>query len=272
MSEGFFITSDGCRLAYVDEGKGLPVFWQHGLGADRKQPAEVFPSIPGIRRITLECRGHGASELGDSSAISIEQFSSDLIALCDHLSIKRAAIGGISLGAAVALRIAVLHPGRVSALILARPAWVSEDAPPQLRIYNDVSVLLETYGIEEGSRRFGRSELLQEIEVTSPDNANSLRSFFARPNTKSTIQLLSRIPLQGPGVGRQSISHLVVPTLIIACGEDFVHPISTALALKELISGANFQQITSKTVNRDRYVSEFESVIKQFVGQLPSKL
>jgi len=100
----------------------MPVVWQHGLGADRSQPAEVFPHSPAVGRITLECRGHGASALGDPEKLAMATFAEDVVALLDHLDIARAVVGGISLGAAVALRVAASHADRVAALILARPA------------------------------------------------------------------------------------------------------------------------------------------------------
>lgn len=271
MTVSTFKAHDGCQLAYVDEGRGMPVLWQHGLGADRNQPAEVFPAIEGVRRIILECRGHGASELGNTDAISVQQFADDALALLDHLDIKRAVVGGISLGAAIALRLASLHPERVSALILARSAWVDEQGPEHLRIYRDVASLLDQYGAEEGLRRLEEAGRLKEVEAVSPDNAASMRWFFTRANAESTVALLSRIPAQGPGIPRADIRRLALPTLVIANGEDYVHSISTAKTLAELIPGANLRVITSKTVSREQYVTEFRRELQQFLEPLRSE-
>ena len=54
------------------------------------------------------------------------------------------------LARAIALRLAVHYPERVSELIIARPAWISEAAPERLRIYLDVAELLAQYGSEQG--------------------------------------------------------------------------------------------------------------------------
>ncbi len=266
MSQRTFETRDGCALAFADVGQGLPVLWQHGLGADRSQPAEVFPDIDGLRRITLECRGHGASALGEAAAISIAQFTEDAVALLDHLGVERAVVGGISLGAAIALRIAVLHPERVLGLVLARPAWVDEDAPDALCIYRDVAEFLSVYGPGEGKRRFEALPRLAEVEAVSPDNAASLRGFFDRRDPSSTIALLSRIPAGGPGVSRERMRALDVATLIIANDRDYVHPLETARMLARLIPGAQFREITSKTVDRTRYVDEFKEALRDFLG------
>ena len=117
MAASTFVTSDGVRLGYEVAGDGRPIFWQHGLGADRGQPAEVFPDVAGWRRITLECRGHGESETGDEDKLSVATFSEDVRGLARHLGLSTYAIGGISLGAAIALRVAALAPEAVTGLI-----------------------------------------------------------------------------------------------------------------------------------------------------------
>ena len=271
MTEGTFTTRDGCRLTYVDTERGIPVLWQHGLGADRNQPAEVFPSIEGIRRVTLECRGHGASELGDVDALSIDQFANDALALLDHLNIARAVIGGISLGAAIALRLAALRPDRVTALVLARPAWVDEPAPEPLRIYRDVAMLIETFGLDEGRRRLDGLDRFRALEAISADSAASMRSFFSRAEPASTIALLERIPTQGPGIARADISRIAIPTLVVGHGQDPVHSLESATTLATLIPHAQLGVITSKSVDRSRYVVEFRQALDDFLRSLGSR-
>jgi pimeloyl-ACP methyl ester carboxylesterase len=266
MSSSFFETSDGCRLAFVDAGEGLPVLWQHGLGADRSQPSEVFPNVLGVRRITLECRGHGQSELGDEAKLSIAQFTDDAISLLDHLAIGRAVVGGISLGAAIALRIAALHGERARGLILARPAWVDEVGPAHMTIYREVADLLAAYGPLQGKARFEALPLLAEVEAISADNAASMRSFFDRDTPRSTIALLSRIPADGPGIARDRLRGLALPTLVIANGQDYVHTLATAQRLAALIPGAILHEITSKTISRTRYVAEFKHALAGFLS------
>ncbi|NBB09825.1 alpha/beta fold hydrolase [Pseudomonas sp. SLFW] len=264
MSLHDFQTADGCRLAYTDQGSGLTVLWQHGLGADHNQPAEVFPSTEGIRRITLECRGHGASELGDTHALSIAQFANDALALLDHLEIERAVFGGISLGAAVALRLAVTHPQRAAALILARPAWIAENAPHGMKIYREVARLLHQLGPQQGALRFEASPLLHEIAHISPDNAASLRSFFNR-DPISTVPLLNLIPDDGPGVSISALQALTCPTQIIANRQDFIHSMDTAETLAGLISQSRLSVIASKTLSREQYLQGFREVLNDFL-------
>jgi pimeloyl-ACP methyl ester carboxylesterase len=268
MSAAFFTTEDRCVLGYEDVGSGLPVIWQHGLGADRQQAAEVFPGNLAVRRITLECRGHGQSELGDSSHISIAQFSSDLMSLLDYLNIERAVVGGISLGAAISMHLAMKAPSRVVGLILARPAWVNETAPSTMKPYAIVAELLASFGCEEGLRRFLNSEVHAEVKRVSPDNATSLCSFFSRRDKGSTIELLTRLPKDGPGLSSEDIAAIDMPTLVVGNGEEYVHPLAYALQLKDLIADSVLKIVTSKTVDRRLYYSEFLEALTRFLTEM----
>jgi len=265
MTAGKLRTEDGCLLAYEDSGEGIPVLWQHGLGADRTQPAEVFATVAGIRRLTLECRGHGESELGDPARLSIATFEADTLSLLDHLGIKQAIVGGISLGAAITLRLAALHPERVTGLILARPAWVVGPSLSTMAPYLEIADLLDRFGPVEGAKHFELSACLATVAAISPDNADSLRSFFTRPNLESTIALLSSIPRDSPGVERKDIAKISAPTLIIGNHHDFVHPLAYAEGLQHILPHATMAVITSKSSNKDLYKLDFREALSRFL-------
>ena len=265
MTAGTFTTVDGCALTFDVAGKGQPVLWQHGLGAPLDQPVEVFPQDTGLRRITLMCRGHGASALGDPSRLSIAQFADDALALLDHLGIDQAAVGGISLGAAIALRLASLDAPRVAKLALARPAWVDAPSIERQHSYTVAAQYLQKYGAEEGAERFRAAPEFLQVLATSPDNAASLIGFFKRPRPDTTIALLSRIPLDWPGVSRARIVAIRQPALVIGNDQDHVHPLAYARELASLIPGARMAEITSKTIDRAAYVAEFRNALASFL-------
>ena len=112
MSEGTF-ERDGVALRYIEEGRGPDVLFQHGLGGDGGQIAEIYPDHPETHRITLECRAHGTSAAGALTQLSIATFTDDVAALAADRGVSRAVVGGISMGAAIALRMAVTRPALV---------------------------------------------------------------------------------------------------------------------------------------------------------------
>src|SRR6266511_714636 len=98
-----FFDNNSIRLHYKECGNGLPFIFQHGLGADVNQPFGLFKPPVGIRLIALDARGHGQSETGPAEEISLSASADDLLDLLKYLELPGAVLGGISMGAAIAL-------------------------------------------------------------------------------------------------------------------------------------------------------------------------
>ena len=109
------------HLSVTASGAGRPFLFIHGLCGDSGQTTELLPQVAGWGGICPDCRGHGDSDFGDIASLSIAQFTADMIALSRTLDGPSPVIGGISMGAAIALRAAVTHPDSFSGLVLARP-------------------------------------------------------------------------------------------------------------------------------------------------------
>jgi pimeloyl-ACP methyl ester carboxylesterase len=127
---------DGLAFHYLDEGapRNLPFVFQHGLGGDVYQPAGVFSPPPGIQLLSLDCRGHGQTyPLGGAQKLSFSSFADDVATLMDRLRLGRAVVGGISMGAGVALNLALRHPKRMAGLVFSRPVWLDSPRPENLK-------------------------------------------------------------------------------------------------------------------------------------------
>src|SRR5205823_14764794 len=129
------------------EGQGLPLVFQHGLGGDLSQPFAVYHPSSGVRLLGFDSRGHGQTHpLGDVDKLSIATLADDLIAFLDHLGIDWAVVGGISLGSAVAVNVALRFPDRVLGLVLSRPAWVDGPVPENVRLFAMIARLIRDLG------------------------------------------------------------------------------------------------------------------------------
>lgn len=240
------------------------LIFHHGLCGDPSQPAEVFPADIGWQCITPEARGHGATPAGPFEQLSIPAFTDDLIKTIH----APAVIGGISMGAAIALRLAVLRPNLVQALILARPAWLAEDNPPNLAANSLAGDLLRRYPPAEALAQFNSHPLTQQLAAESPDNLESLQSCFTREPIQTTAELLYRISTGGPQITPAQIQQIQVPTLVLATARDFVHPIPMARELAALIPNARYVELTPKSTNRQKYLTEFRAAISSFLVAL----
>jgi pimeloyl-ACP methyl ester carboxylesterase len=267
-----FTTPDGTMLSGIDTGEGLPVVFQHGLTGDAAQVAEVFPDRPVLRRLTLECRGHGGSEPGDRGALGFGQFAADLLAFMAARGVSRAIVGGISMGAGLALRLAVQRPDVVSALILARPAWLFDVAPETLAPFREVGRLVRQLGPVDGKRAFAASAICADLAIRSPDNLVSLMAVFDRPDGDRAALLAEAIGADGPGVTEEAVVGLRLPVLILANEADVIHPVAYARRLAELIPGAQLALLPPKGSDRAGHVAAFRAEVARFItGLLPAQ-
>lgn len=119
MEETRLPAADGTELAVTVAGTGPPLLLIPGLGATRVVFDPLLPLLtPHFRTAVYDQRGIGASQ-AHPGPFTTEQLGDDGVAVLDGLRIDRATVLGASFGGMVAQQLAVRHPGRVSALVLA---------------------------------------------------------------------------------------------------------------------------------------------------------
>ncbi len=113
-------TDDRVRIYYEEHGAGTPLVLAYGIGGNTEMWDVNVPGLSARHRLTLyEPRGHGRSDSPtDPAKYSFERWTADLAAVLDRLGIRRAHVGGLSLGAGIATRFALRHPGRVRSLVV----------------------------------------------------------------------------------------------------------------------------------------------------------
>jgi pimeloyl-ACP methyl ester carboxylesterase len=266
MARSCYKTLDETSLAVHDSGDGIPILLQHGLGGDEAQVAQTFGRLPGFRRITVECRGHGASSLGAARPFSIGMFAEDVLAAAEARGIGRMVVGGISMGAAIALRLAHRYPDRIAALILVRPAWTFAPAPANMASVRALADLIRTYPLEKARRVFLESEIAADLRVNAPDNLASLLGYFDRADVLKFASVLAGIAADGPGVSEADAAAIAVPTLVTGNEEDAIHPLSVARTVAETIPGASLVEVTPKAADRDRHFAETQDAVSRFLA------
>jgi pimeloyl-ACP methyl ester carboxylesterase len=107
---------NGIHLWYAVFGQGNPVILLHGgLANANYWGLQVRALAPHYEVIVLDSRGHGRSTR-TAAPITYDLMSSDVLALMDHLHIRKAALVGWSDGAIIGLDIAIHHPDRLTRL------------------------------------------------------------------------------------------------------------------------------------------------------------
>ena len=154
LPQGRFVTlPDGLRLHYIEAGEGEPVVFIHGSGpgasghSNFKQNYPVFESA-GYRVIVPDLPGYGASDKPET-AYTLDFFVNALSGLLDALDIQRCVLVGNSLGGAIALKMALDQPKRVSRLVLMAPGGLMEKE----------QYYLQMEGIQKMGAAFANGEL-----------------------------------------------------------------------------------------------------------------
>ena len=254
-------------LSAVHRGAGPAFVFQHGLGADAAQPLALCPEALDFEVAVLECRGHGHSSLGALEP-SLALFTEDLARFLATLDERRPVLGGLSMGAAIALRHACRTPAKLRALVLVRPAWTLEAAPANMQVFGEIAELLDRYGPDQAVTRFRASERYRTIESESPDNAASLLRQFERRPVDSTIRLLRSLSRDEPGIDARCLQELELPTLVVGTLDDAVHPFAMAEALADRIPRARLVTVVSKSRDADAHQRECQDAIGQFLSEL----
>ncbi len=218
-------TYRGRRIAYREYGAGPRVLvLTHGLLMDGRMYSKIAPAIAarGHRVITVDMLGHGASDQPhEMTAYSMPQFGRDVIALLDHLGLHEAVIGGTSLGANIALEVAVVAPARARALVLEMP--VLENALPAaaaafvplalaLRISHRMMGIVAAI-----TRRIPRTHYLVDLMID-----------FVRRDPVASLSVLDGLifgRVAPPIDDRRALTHA---TLVIGHPSDPIHPFSDA--------------------------------------------
>ena len=126
MDVQHFTAADGARIAYRDEGQGLPVLCLAGLTRSMDDFDYLAPTLAGCRMIRMDYRGRGQSDWTGAATYTVPQEGADALALLDHLGIAKAAIVGTSRGGLIAMYLAAVAKDRLLGVCL-------NDVGPQLR-------------------------------------------------------------------------------------------------------------------------------------------
>jgi len=261
-------THQGIRFHYVDSGGGgVPLVLQHGLGGDCSQPTGLFAPASWLRMLCLDCRGHGRTQpLGPAESLSFNGYADDVIALLDSLNIPSAICGGISMGAGIALNLALRYPARVRGLILIRPAWLCEPMPAR-PWFARISALIRENGPEEGLRALLASPDYAGLKRDAPAVARSLADQFTKPGIEETAIKFERLSADIPYQSAAALRAIGVPTLVIATRRDPVHPYEYGLALANQILHARFLEVTAKSISEQEHQRQIQIAMENFLQE-----
>lgn len=264
-----FLEHDGIRFHYDITGDGPALVFSHGLTGSIENARELIGTVPGYRQVFWDARGHGKTvPAGPASGFAFGVFAQDLAALLDHAGIQRAVVGGISMGAAISTRFAIRYPDRVRALILVRPAWMTEPLPEGLELMPEVAKSMDRFGPEEGCEVFVRSAAYQSLLARQPETAKVLREQYFAESAFERRGRLTGIPGDAPIRRWSEVENLRIPALVIGNEPDYVHPISFARTWAERLPGGGFVEVPAKATAFEPHAIAVRDHVSRFLQSL----
>jgi pimeloyl-ACP methyl ester carboxylesterase len=128
-----YVPVNGLKMYYEIHGKGEPVVLLHGsfMTLTNFNWPELIAALSTSRQvIAVEMQGHGRTADIDRD-FSYENLADDIAAMLDYLKIEKADVIGYSMGAGVAMQMAVRHPDDVRKVVnisgvFRHDGWVKE--------------------------------------------------------------------------------------------------------------------------------------------------
>lgn len=230
-------------LAGEQAGAGPAVVLLHGLTATRRYVVMGSRLLErsGLRVVSYDARGHGASTPApDPRAYGYELLAADLEAVLGELGIERAILAGASMGAHTALRFALAHRERVSALCLITPSFDPDLArsPETLAAWDALARGLRDGGVEGFVRAY-------DLAAVPPQRRGTIETVLrqrlgAHEHPHAVADALEAVPRSRPFEGIDELAEVSLPTVVVASRDeaDPGHPLEVGERYARAISGA----------------------------------
>jgi len=217
-----FTAPDGIALAWHEQGEGRPVILLHGLFSDADtnwirfgHAAEIAGR--GFRVIMPDLRGHGTSARPhDPAAYPRDVLATDGLALIEHLGLKDHDLGGYSLGARTAVRMAALG---------ARPRRL-------------VVAGMGLAGLHDTGARSGHFKAILKGLGTHPRGSPEWLAEAFLKTTGGDPEALLPLLDSFVDTGEEMLRSITIPTLVVSGADD--HDNGSAEALAQALPKARY--------------------------------
>jgi 3-oxoadipate enol-lactonase len=261
------------NINYRVYGNGFPLVLIHPFSASLGFWAPQIEKLsPKYQIIAYDVRGHGLSSApAGEENYTLDILVEDLHYLLEHLKVKKAYIGGLSMGGAIALGYAHRHPQTVKALLIfdIHGGFQPPSDSNARAVMAEGRARGERYAEERGMADFARRQLAIGTAFPPVPEDTALQEQY--------IERMARFPINGYiGVGRaspweaewqrQAADKINVPTLITVGSNDLDMVVKGTRILHEHIKGSRYVIIKGAVHETARWRPDlFNQAVSEFL-------
>jgi pimeloyl-ACP methyl ester carboxylesterase len=233
------------QIAYLDEGKGLPLLFLHGIPlAMLTWRFNRKPLASAHRFIAVDMKGYGMSAK-PMDGYTLQDHADVIAELIEALDLTGVTLVGNSYGGAVAITLALSHPESIDRLVLINTGGFpssshEKEINMRIRIIRIFARLLFDSGTI--GRMLFASRLRQayaQKQLITSDLIDSYYALFRRGSGERA--LIETLRCFDEAALAQRIPDISQRTLIIWGAKDHIHPVSNASLFLDAIKNARLE-------------------------------
>lgn len=260
----------GINLVYDDIGQGEVLVFVHGQPLDRTMWQYQVEEFSQTNRLIIpDLRGYGQSDIPEKATL-LDELALDIIYLLEELGIKTVVFVGLSMGGQILLDIFRLAPALFKGLVLADTDARAETGPG----YANRIKLAEKI-LADGMQKFTDERiemfLCKNTFEKNPRVAGHLKKMMYETSAQGSAMVQ-----RGRAERRDhtsALSLITFPALIIVGEEDEFTPVSAAEYMRNKISHAKLEIITSAGhIPNMEQPDQFNRLLKKYLTELSACL
>ena len=252
------------NLSYDDVGEGnIPIIFLHGFPFDKSMWAKQLDFFATTNRvIAIDIRGFGKST-DESTPLSIDLFSDDLMLFMNQMKISKAIICGLSMGGFIALNAQARFPDRFEAIILCDTQCIADTIEVKLNRYKTIDEIALN-GTLNFNEAFIKKVFCKNSFTNKQEIVTQLRSVVMANPEQIVINGLKALAERSETCS--TLSEINIPTLIICGREDEVTPLEQSEFLHTSIKASVLHIIDNAGhVSNIEQPEEFNNEISKFL-------
>ncbi len=233
---------DGTRLYYEEAGNGTPLIFIHEFAGDhRSWEPQMRTFSRYFRCIAFAARGFPPSDIPeDGERYSQVHARDDVIAVLDHLKLKRAHVVGLSMGGFAALHVGITYPQRARSLVIAGCGYGAEpDKKEKFRAECEAAAASFLSNWSEAASKYALGPTRVQFQNKDPRGWAEFAQQLAEHSPKGQALTMRGVQMRRPSLYElvEDMKKIDVPALIVTGDED--DPcLEPALLLKRSIATA----------------------------------